>query len=204
MLLRIDCDKPDERRMKTVIDCLKSGGVIIYPTDTVYTIGCDLYNYEAYKKICAIKNLLPKKANFSIVCSDFSHLSNYAKQLSTSQYRLLKRYLPGPYTFILEATKEVSKIFEHNKKTIGYRIPNSPICAQMVTMLGHPIFSASIKIDDDVLEYLSDPEEIYELFKDKIDLMIDGGMGDIEPSTIIDFSSGEPELVRMGKGPIDF
>lgn len=204
MILRIDAQNPDERRLNIVVDTLKQGGVIIYPTDTVYTLGCDMSNKTAYEKICQLKNTKPNKANFSMVCYDLSHISEYTINLPTPTYKLMHRLLPGPYTFILNGNKAVQRIFGYKKKEVGIRVPNNNIARGIVQKLGHPILSASIKIDDEILEYLTDPEEIFYHYQDIVDIVIDGGPGKNVPSTIIDYTGREPELVREGLGEIDF
>jgi tRNA threonylcarbamoyl adenosine modification protein (Sua5/YciO/YrdC/YwlC family) len=202
MRVRIDTEKPDERRIQQVVDCLKAGGIIIYPTDTVYTMGCDYTNKEAYHRLCKLKNIQVKKSNFSLVCSDYSHLSLFSKQLSNSQFRTLSSHLPGPFTFILEATKEVQKIFDNNKKTVGYRIPDHGIPKAIVETLGNPIFSTSIKLEDDDLEYMSDPDEIYYMYEGVVDMFVDGGACGFEPSTIVDLTSDDVVVIREGKGKL--
>lgn len=202
MLLRIDNHKPDERRIQQVVDCLKAGGIIIYPTDTVYTLGCDMLHYEAYQKLCKLKNEKAEKANFSIVCADMSHLSQYAKQLDNSQFRTLKQYLPGPYTFILNATKEVVKIFHRKKDEIGFRVPDHAIPKAIVQALGNPILSASIKIDNTVEKYLTDPEEIAFAYEGLVNIVIDGGIGGLIPSTIVKLTETTPEIIREGLGEL--
>jgi tRNA threonylcarbamoyl adenosine modification protein (Sua5/YciO/YrdC/YwlC family) len=203
MLLHINPDNIDDRLINQVIKCLKNGGVIIYPTDTVYTLGCDLTHPKAYEKICKLKNIKPNKANFSIVCSDLKHLNNFVQNLSNPCYRVMRKALPGPFTFILNANNQVAKIFGYNKKTIGIRIPDNPICLAIVDLLESPIISASIKTDDSILEYLTDANEIFEAYEGIVDMVIDGGLCGIEASTVIDFTGNEPLLVREGKGDIN-
>jgi tRNA threonylcarbamoyl adenosine modification protein (Sua5/YciO/YrdC/YwlC family) len=174
------------------------GGVIIYPTDTIYGIGCNINEHKAVERICIIKNIKPEKAQLSFVCSDLSHLSDYTKSINTPTYRLLKEYLPGAFTFILPASKQVPKILQTKKNTIGLRIPNNKIVLEMVKELGHPILSASLP-ETGVEEY-TDPEIIYEIFKNKVDIVIDGGIGGIKPSTIIDLTTDEPIILREGLG----
>tara|TARA_Y100000385_G_scaffold245125_1_gene263588 strand:- start:1314 stop:1934 length:621 start_codon:yes stop_codon:yes gene_type:complete len=203
MILRIDKDSPDERRIQQVVDCLRKGGVVIYPTDTVYTLGCDISNKKAYEKVCAIKDVRPNKANFSFICYDLRHISEYTINLPTPTYKLMHRLLPGPYTFILNANKSIQRLFAYKKKEVGIRVPNHAIPRAIVQELGHPILSASIKNEDEILEYMTDPEEIYYEYKDIVDIVIDGGAGMNEPSTIINYTDKEPFLVRQGLGPID-
>ncbi len=202
MLLNIHPDNPQEKHIQTVVDCLKAGGVIIYPTDTIYAFGCDIMNKNAVEKICQLRDMKPEKANFSFVCHDLSQLSKYANQLDNSTFRLMKKALPGPFTFILEASGEVPKIFKVKKKTIGIRVPNNNICSQITAKLGNPIMSASLKADDEILEYLTDPELIYEKYEKLVKLVINGGYGNNEPSTVIDCSQGAPEILREGIGNI--
>lgn len=203
MILRIDKDNPDQRRIKQVVDCLKGGGVIIYPTDTVYTLGCDISNRAAYEKICKLKNVKPNQAKFSFVCYDLSHISEYTVSLPTPTYKLMHRLLPGPYTFILNANKTIQRIFGYKKKEVGIRVPDHAIPKAIVRELGHPILSASIKNDDEILEYITDPEEIFYEYQDIVDIVIDGGAGMNEPSTIINYTDKQAFLVRQGLGPID-
>lgn len=199
MLLHIHPDNPQPRLIKIVADCLRSGGIIIYPTDTIYGIGCDIYHPEAIEKIARIKKIDIKKAQFSFICSDLSHLSDYAKSVDTPIFRLLKSLLPGPYTFILDASKQVPKLLKTKKDTVGIRIPDNKICQEIVRELGHPIMSASLPMDADV-EYITDPELMFDLFGNMVDHVIDGGIGGIVSSTIINCTSGEPELMRAGAG----
>ena len=199
MLLHIHPDNPQQRNIDTVVECLRRGGIIIYPTDTIYGIGCDIYNADAITRICRIKNIDPKKAQFSFICSDLSHLSDYAKSVDTPVFRMLKAALPGPYTFILPASKQVPKQMKTKKDTVGIRIPDNNICHEIVKALGHPLMSASLPTDDDV-EYYTDPELIYDRFENLVDIVIDGGMGGTLASTIIDCTGGAPELVREGAG----
>lgn len=203
MILRIDKDNPDNRRIGQVVDCLRNGGVVIYPTDTVYTLGCDISNKEAYEKICKLKGIKPNKANFSFVCYDLSHISEYTISLPTPTYKLMKSLLPGPFTFILNANKTIQRIFGYKKKEVGIRVPNHAIPRAIVQALGHPILSASIKNDDEILEYMTDPEEIHHQYADIVDIVIDGGFGLNEPSTIINYTGKQAHLVRQGLGEID-
>jgi tRNA threonylcarbamoyl adenosine modification protein (Sua5/YciO/YrdC/YwlC family) len=198
MLIHIHPQNPQPRQIKTVVECLEKGGIIIYPTDTIYGIGCDIFNHKAIEKICRIKQVDPQKAQLSFVCSDLSDLSKYARQLPTPTYRLLKRYLPGPYTFILPASREVPKILKSKKDTIGLRVPNHPITQAIVSGLGRPILSASLP--GELVESYTDPEWIYDAFKNQVDMIIDGGAGGITPSTIVDFTNDEPVLIRKGLG----
>ena len=186
-----------------VIDALKDGAVIAFPTDTVYAFGCDVHNKQAIEKIIKLKGLKEKQVNFSLICSDISEISEYTIQLDRDVFKTLKRNLPGPYTFILKANKEVTKVFNYNKKTIGVRIPQNNIVQAIVSALGNPLICTSIHHDDDVLDYHTDPEEIFEEYKHDVALVIDGGNGDNNPSTVIDLSGDEPEVIREGKGALE-
>jgi tRNA threonylcarbamoyl adenosine modification protein (Sua5/YciO/YrdC/YwlC family) len=198
MLLHIHPDNPQLRLVKQVVTCLQKGGVVIYPTDTIYGLGCDILQPKAIERICRIKKTDPRKAQLSFICPDLSHLSEYAKQLSNSTYRILKEYLPGPYTFILPASKMVPKILQSKKDTIGLRIPDNKIASAIVSELGRPILSASLP--GEMIEDYTDPEIMYQNFMDEVDIVIDGGIGGTVPSTIIDCTKEEYEVIRMGAG----
>jgi len=198
LLLNIHPVNPNQRHIDTVVDCLLSGGVIVYPTDTIYGLGCDIFQHKAVERIARIKQVDPAKAQLSFVCNDLSDLSKYTKSIGTPLYRLLKNYLPGPYTFILPASKEVPKILQTKKNTIGLRIPDNLITQTITRQLGHPILSASLP--GEMVEEYTDPELIYENFKNLVDIVIDGGIGGMVPSTVIDCSKDEYEVVRMGAG----
>ena len=200
MLLRINPDNIDDRLIWQVVNCLKRGGVIIYPTDTVYTLGCDLMHREAYEKVCKLKDIKSNKANFSIVCYDLSHITDFTINVPTAVYKMMRRALPGPYTFILNGNNNLAKIYGYNKKTIGIRVPNNTIARAIVDALGAPILSASIKNEDTILEYITDPNDIYEVYENLVDIVIDGGPGGNVPSTIIDYTGKGPVLVREGAG----
>lgn len=193
---------PNPKEIKKVVAILKKGGLIIYPTDTVYGLGCDITNTKALERIARIKDVKIQKANFSFVCHDLSNLSDYVKQIDTSTFKILKRALPGPYTFILPGSKTLPKVFK-KKKTVGIRVPNNAIALEIVRELGNPIVSTSIYDEDEIIEYTTDPELIFEKWSDLVDIVIDGGFGGNEPSTIIDFSEGEPFVVRKGKGSLE-
>ncbi|MCO6176431.1 L-threonylcarbamoyladenylate synthase [Flavobacterium sp. NRK F10] len=200
--IKIYEDKPSEAAIQKVVDVLRSGGLVIYPTDTVYGLGCDITNSKALERIAKIKGVKLEKANFSFVCSDLSNISDYIKQIDTSTFKILKRALPGPYTFILPGNNDLPKEFR-KKKTVGIRVPDNNIAIQIVKMLGNPIVSTSIYDEDEVLEYSTDPELIFEKWQNKVDMVIDGGYGDNVASTIIDLSGYEPEVIREGKGSLD-
>jgi tRNA threonylcarbamoyl adenosine modification protein (Sua5/YciO/YrdC/YwlC family) len=201
-LLKIYEDNPNEAAVKKAVEVLKNGGLIIYPTDTVYGLGCDITNVKAVEKVAKIKGIKLEKANLSFICSDLSHISDYVKQIDTATFKLLKRALPGPYTFILPGSSNLPKVFK-NKKTVGIRVPDNNIIRAIVKELGNPIISTSIHDEDEVLEYSTDPELIFEKWQNQIELVIDGGYGNNVPSTIIDLSGNEPEVIREGKGDLD-
>ena len=193
---------PNEAAIKKVVDVLKNGGLVIYPTDTVYGLGCDITNTKALERIAKIKGIKLEKANFSFVCSDLSNISDYVKQIDTATFKILKRALPGPYTFILPGNNNLPKEFK-KKTTVGIRVPDNEIALEIVRKLGSPIVSTSIHDDDAVLEYSTDPELIFEKWQDLVDVVIDGGYGDNIGSTIIDLSENEPIVIREGKGSLD-
>jgi tRNA threonylcarbamoyl adenosine modification protein (Sua5/YciO/YrdC/YwlC family) len=201
--LKIHPKNPEPRKLQEVVDVLQKGGIIIYPTDTVYGIGCDLLNRRAVERLCQIQGLKPQKLNLSFICFDIGHLTRYVRRIETPEFKILKRTLPGPYTFIFESSSHVPKILGINKKTVGIRIPQHAIASEIVNLLGNPLISASIKDDDHIKEYITDPEEIYENFKHRVDLVIDGGVSGNIPSTIIDFTSGEAVVTRQGLGTFE-
>jgi tRNA threonylcarbamoyl adenosine modification protein (Sua5/YciO/YrdC/YwlC family) len=200
--LKIYEDKPSEAAIKKVVEVLRNGGLVIYPTDTVYGLGCDITNSRALEKLAKIKNVKLEKANFSFVCSDLSNISDYVKQIDTATFKILKRALPGPYTFILPGNNDLPKDFR-KKKTVGIRVPDNKIAIQIVEMLGNPIVSTSIHDDDEVIEYSTDPELIFEKWQNQVDLVVDGGYGENVASTIIDLTGHEPIIVREGKGDVN-
>ena len=200
MLIKLYEENPNQREIEKVLEVLRGGGIIIYPTDTVYGIGCDITNVKAVEKVANYKNVKIEKSNMSFICSDLSHLSDYAKPISNQVFKLLKRNLPGPFTFILEANSNVPKYFKGKKKTVGIRVPENNIIREIVRQLGNPILSTSVYDEDSVIEYTTDPELIHEKFEDFADLVIDGGYGDNVPSTVIDCTSDVPVIVRQGKG----
>lgn len=201
MLLSIHPDNPQARHIRTVAESLKAGGIIIYPTDTIYGLGCDIYNRKAIERICRIKNIRPEKAQLSFICRDLSHLSDFSANISNPLFRMLKSVLPGPYTFILKASKEVPKLLKTKKDTVGIRVPDHRICKDILETLGNPIMSASLPMDETEIEYYTDPEIIYEKFGGEVDYVIDGGPGNYIPSTVVDCTAEQPELVREGAGP---
>jgi len=200
MLIKIYPENPNEKDIRQVVDVLKRGGIIIYPTDTVYGLGCDITNAKAVEKIARFRNVAIENSNFSFICSDLSHLSDFSKPVSNQVFKLLKRYLPGPFTFILHANSNVPKYFKGKKKTVGIRIPDNSIIQEIVRELGNPIMSTSIHDEDEIVEYSTDPELIHEKFVDIADLVIDGGYGDNIPSTIVDCTDEIPQIIRQGKG----
>jgi len=202
MLLKIYSENPSSRQIKTVVECLSDGGVIIFPTDTIYGLGCDIYKSKAVERIAKIKGIKKQNANFSFICHDLSHLSDFTKPISKSVYKLMRKCLPGPFTFILDANNNVPKLFQSKKKTVGIRVPDNNITRQIVEYLGHPIMSTSIHDDDEIVEYSTDPELIYEKYKDIVDIVIDGDYGDNEPSTIVSCKADDFEIIRQGKGVI--
>jgi len=207
MLLEIHPDNPQARKIEQVLKVLKNGGVIIYPTDTVYGLGCDITQPRAIERICRIKGIQPKKANLSFICADLSDISNYCRPYSTSIYKLMKSALPGPFTFILEGNSSLPKLLKNRKKTLGVRVPNSPIVRDLVLGLGQPLLSSSIKNldeEDEIREYPTDPYEIHEQYEHLVDLVIDGGMGGHQPSTVVDCTQNPPELIRQGLGKLNF
>jgi tRNA threonylcarbamoyl adenosine modification protein (Sua5/YciO/YrdC/YwlC family) len=199
--IRIYPENPDERRIRQVVDCLRDGGLVIYPTDTVYGLGCDIYNSRAVEKVARIKGIKPQKNDFSFICYDLSHIADYARVGNTA-FKLMKKVLPGPYTFILNATSNVPKLLNTNKKTVGIRVPDNLIPRLIVKELGNPIVTTSIKDDDEVIEYSTDPELIFEKFQHQVDMIIDGGYGGNTGSTIIRADSEDFEIIREGLGDI--
>ena len=200
--IKIYEDKPNEAAIAKVVKVLKDGGLVIYPTDTVYGLGCDITNTKALERIAKIKGIKLDKANFSFICNDLSNISDYVRQIDTATFKILKRALPGPYTFILPGNTNLPKEFK-KKTTVGIRVPNNAIALEIVKLLGNPIVSTSIHDDDDVIEYTTDPELIFEKWQNLVDLVIDGGYGDNVGSTVIDLSGDEPVVVREGKGSLD-
>lgn len=204
MLLKIYPENPNYREINKVVDCIKNGGIVIFPTDTIYGIGCDIHNHKAVERIAQILKSNISKTDFTFIFNDLSHISDFTKPFSNTVFKLLKKTLPGPYTYILEANKNVPKIFHNKKSTIGIRIPDNSIVKAMVENLGNPILSKSLKnLNDEISEFITDPELIYEQYADLVDIIIDGGYGSITPSTVISCLNNDIELIRAGLGPID-
>ena len=203
MLIRIYPENPNPKAIEQVVDVLRNGGIIIYPTDTIYGLGCDITNQKAIEKICQIRGIKPEKANFSFVCHDLQNISEYVKPIDTSVFRLIKKALPGPFTFIFEASNKVPKLLSSKKKTVGIRVPNNSIAREIVKQLGNPILSTSIRDEDEILEYSTDPELIHEKFEDLVDFVIDGGYGGNVASTVVDCTTGDFTVLREGKGKLE-
>jgi len=202
MFVKIYEENPSPKSISQVVDVLKKGGVIIYPTDTIYGIGCDITNPKAIERVCQIRGLKPDKANLSFICNDLTSISQYTKPLDNTTFRLLKKSLPGPFTYIFNASSQVPKLLSSKKKTVGIRVPNNNIAREIVQLLGHPIVSASIHDDDELIEYSTDPELIYEKYGNIVDLVIDGGYGKNIPSTVVDCTTGDFEIIRQGEGDL--
>ena len=202
MLIKLYNENPNQREIDKIVSALHDGGIVIYPTDTLYAIGCDALNVRAVEKICNLKGINPEKSNLSIICNDLSIMSEYAK-VDTPTFKLMKRNLPGPFTFILTTTSSLPKIYK-KKKTVGIRVPDNDIIREIVARLGNPILSTSVKDENDEIEYTTNPELIHEKWQDFAEIVIDGGIGGIEPSTIVDCTSGEPVIIRQGKGELKF
>lgn len=203
MLLKIYPENINERYIKQCIECLENDGIIAFPTDTVYALGCNLYSKSATEKLARIKGVKLEKANFSIICHDLSNISEYTKQIDNKVFKVMRKALPGPFTFILNANGNIPKIFKNNKKTIGIRIPDNTIPLELVRLLGNPILTTSVHDDDEILEYTTDPELIHERYENDVDIVIDGGFGNLEASTILDCTNDEIEVVREGIGNIE-
>jgi tRNA threonylcarbamoyl adenosine modification protein (Sua5/YciO/YrdC/YwlC family) len=199
-LLKIHPDNPSLYKIEIAVSELKRGGIIIYPTDTVYGIGCDLYNRKAVERLCHIIGIKPGKLKLSFICHDLSNVSEYARSIRTPVFKVMKKAIPGPYTFILQASSKVPKIFDANKKSVGIRVPDNNIVRDIVSLLGNPIISASLKDPDEILEYATDPELIFERYKHIVDIVIDGGFGGNVPSTVADLSVDDWEVIREGAG----
>lgn len=191
------------RKIQYVVDCLRDGGIVIYPTDTVYAMGCDIHSKKALERICKLKGIKPEKSNLSIICRDLSQLSEYTMQLDNSMFRIMKKALPGAYTFILRANNSVPKLFKNNKRTIGVRVPDNNIVQTIIAELGNPILTTSLKTDDDIIEYPTDPFDIHDEYGKLVDMVVDGGIGGLTASTVVNWTGNEPEIVREGLGDID-
>lgn len=203
MLIRIYEDNPNDKSIVQVVEILRKGGVVIYPTDTVYGLGCDINNQKAIERVCEIRGIRPDKANLSFVCYDLTDIAQYTKPFDTATFRVLKKALPGPFTFIFNASNQVPKLLSSKKKTVGIRVPDNRIAREIVRQLGNPIVSASIHDDDEILEYSTDPELIHEKYGDIVDAVIDGGYGDHVASTVVDLTSGDFDIIREGKGNLE-
>lgn len=203
MLLEIHPDNPQDRLIEKAVEVIAKGGVVVFPTDSIYALGCDAFNNRAIERVCRILGKKPEKANLSLICKDLGNLSEFTTPIGTPTFKLMKRVLPGPYTFILKANSNVPKIFKTNKKTVGIRVPDNAICQAIIEKLGHPMVSASIHSEDEIQEYLTEPEEIYEVYEKITDVVIDGGAGGNQPSTVIDCTNEVPEIIRQGKGIVE-
>ena len=203
ILLKIHPDNPPLNKILQVVEVLRKGGIIIYPTDTIYGMGCDLHNARSLERLCQLKGIKPEKANLSFICSDLTHISDYAKSISTHTYKIMKKALPGPFTFILEASSKVPRLAGTKKKTVGIRVPDHQIPLTLVKELGNPIISTSIRDEDEIIEYSTDPELIFEKFKGMVDLVIDGGFGHNIPSTVVDCQDDQFEIIRQGAGDLE-
>lgn len=200
MFVKLYPENPNPKEVDKIVNVLQDGGLVIYPTDTVYAIGCDALNVRAVEAICKMKGINPNKSNLSIICYDLSNISEYAK-VDNNIFKVMKKNLPGPFTFILKTTSNLPKIYK-NKKTVGIRIPDNNIIRELVRVLGNPILTTSVKDDDEIIEYTTDPELIYEKYENQVDVVIDGGYGGLDGSTIVDCTMGEPEIIRQGKGEL--
>ncbi len=203
MLIKIYEDNPNPKAIQQAVDILRKGGVIIYPTDTVYGIGCDITQQKAIERVCQIRGIKPEKSNLSFICYDLTDISHYTKPFDTTVFRVLKKALPGPFTFIFNASGQVPKLLSSKKKTVGIRVPNNNIVREIVRELGNPILTSSIHDEDEIIEYSTDPELIHEKYENLVDLVIDGGYGDNVASTVVDVTGGDFEIVREGKGNLD-
>ncbi len=204
MLISINKDNPESRKIQQVVEVLEKGGVIIYPTDTVYGLGCDIFQTKSIERICRIRNLDVSKANLTIICKDIAQLSAYTKQIENNIFKILKKNTPGPFTFILKSGNEIPKIFKNRRKTIGVRIPDNNIGQAIIEELGHPILSISLKSDDEILEYFTDPSEIHDDYEKLVDIVVDGGIGKNIPSAVIDCSDGSINIMREGEISLEF
>ena len=203
MFIEIHPENPNPRGISKIVECLKDGGVVIYPTDTIYGIGCDIFQPKAVERIAKIKGIDLKKQNFSFICSDLSHLSDYALPIDRSLYKIMRKVLPGPYTFILNANSNIPKLFKIKKKTVGIRVPNHNIPLQLVDQIGNPLLTTSLIENTDNIESNIEPSIIYENYKNKVDIVIDGGLGKLTPSTVLDCTQSEIEIIREGLGDLN-
>jgi tRNA threonylcarbamoyl adenosine modification protein (Sua5/YciO/YrdC/YwlC family) len=203
MLISIHPQNPDARKVAQVVDVLSKGGVVIIPTDTIYALACDLYQYKAFEQICRMKDVRPDKANFSLLCNDLSNISQFTKPFDRAVYKLLNRALPGPYTFILDASSEVPSVFRSRRKTVGLRIPDNKIVLDIIEKLGHPLVATSIHDIDEIREYPTDPDEIFDIYGNQVEMVVDGGAGKLIASTVIDCTGNTPEVTREGAGDIN-
>ena len=202
LLIKIFPDNPSDRQLRTVVECLRDGGIIVYPTDTIYGIGCDIFHSKSVERICELRGIKPGKATFSFICSDLSQLSAFTRPIENSIFKMMKANLPGPFTFILDANTNVPRHIQSKRRTVGIRIPDHSVTLEIVRMLGNPIMSTSVHDDDEILEYTTDPELIYEKFSSKVDLVIDSGFGGNVPSTVVDCTGDEIQIIRQGKGAL--
>lgn len=204
MLLHVNSDNPEGRKIQKIVETLDNGGIIIYPTDTVYGIGCDIFNQKAVEKVCRIRKLDPVKAMLSFICKDISQISEFAAPIDNPVFKLMKRNLPGPFTFVLKSNNKVPKLFKNKKRTIGVRVPDHAIPLSIVEQLGRPLLTTSLKSDDEIQEYFTDPQDIFEDFKKIVDIVIDAGMGGNQPSTVIDCTGTIPDVIRVGAKEPEF
>lgn len=202
MLLRIHPETPEPRKIRQVVECLRDGGLVIYPTDSVYSLGCSLQKQRSFEKVARIQGKKPEKAQFSVVFHDLSQISQYTKPMDSHIFKAVRRALPGPYTFILDASNTVPKVFKANRKTIGIRVPDNNIVRGIVEELDSPLIASSVHAEDEILEYITDPELIHEKYGSRVDIVIDGGMGTLDASTVVDCTSGDLEVLREGAGPV--
>ncbi len=203
MLLAVHPQTPQKRFIEQAVEVVNNDGLLIFPTDSVYALGCSAFNNRAIEKVCRILGKKPEKANLSLICKDLSNLSEFTTPINTSTFKLMRRALPGPFTFILKANNKVPKIFKTNKKTVGIRVPDNAICQALLAELNYPLVSASVHSEDEILDYITDPDEIYERYEKLVDIMIDGGAGDNTPSTVVDCTDGDPKIIRQGKGDLE-
>ena len=203
MILKINPERPEGRKIANAADIMKEGGVIVYPTDGVYGLGCDIYKQDAVDRICKLRGLDPSRAHLTFICKDISQIAEFARQFDNQTFKIMKRNLPGPYTFILKANNSVPRLFKNRRKNIGVRIPDNQIVMELIEALGRPILSASLKSEDEIVEYYTNPDTIYENLKHQVDAVIDGGVGDNQPSTVIDLTGKEPLVIREGAGSLE-